>query len=85
MKSPDRPVKSPDRRAPICCLVFFREALSAAWSKLKSSERKPFEAQAMIDRCRKEIQDLRGAKLKETPKWLVIGAWRIILFSGESL
>ena len=45
------------------------KALSAAWSKLNSSERKPFEAQAMIDRCRKEIQDLRGAKLKE-PKGL---------------
>ena len=42
------------------------QALSAAWSKLNSSERKPFEAQAMIDRCRKEIQDLRGAKLKDT-------------------
>ena len=60
-------VKSPDRH-PICCF-FFPEALSAAWSKLKSSERKPFEAQAMIDRCRKEIQDLRGAKLKETAKF----------------
>lgn len=41
------------------------KALSSAWSKLSEAQRKPFEASALIDRCRKEISELRGAKLKE--------------------
>ena len=45
-------------------LPFALEALSSAWAKLNEAQRKPFEASALIDRCRKEISELRGAKLK---------------------
>lgn len=41
------------------------KALSSAWAKLNEAQRKPFEASALIDRCRKEISELRGAKLKD--------------------
>eukprot|EP00435_Cladocopium_sp_Y103_P018144 s80_g4.t1 len=41
------------------------KALSSAWAKLSEAQRKPFEASALIDRCRKEISELRGAKLKD--------------------
>ncbi|CAJ1368260.1 unnamed protein product, partial [Effrenium voratum] len=41
------------------------KALSAAWAKLSSSQRRPYETCAALDRCRRDIEHLRGSKLKD--------------------
>ncbi|CAK9010685.1 unnamed protein product, partial [Durusdinium trenchii] len=41
------------------------KALAAAWAELSTQERKPYEASAMLARGQKQLEQLRGSKLKD--------------------
>eukprot|EP00931_Biecheleriopsis_adriatica_P089687 TRINITY_DN63777_c0_g1_i1.p1 TRINITY_DN63777_c0_g1~~TRINITY_DN63777_c0_g1_i1.p1 ORF type:complete len:577 (+),score=139.60 TRINITY_DN63777_c0_g1_i1:36-1733(+) len=41
------------------------KALSTAWKELDDAARAPFEACAVLDRCRRDIESMRGASLRE--------------------
>ena len=43
------------------------KALAAAWQDLSKEHRQPFEACAALDRSRRDLDQMKGAKLKNSP------------------